>query len=155
MTAGERYNVTATSSLPGSNMSTVPQKRSYKLEEYLALEATARDKHEYYRGEIFLMAGGSIRHGKISGNIYYQLRLQLKDKRCQPYVSDQRVAAKKYPLHTYPDVSVVCREFMTDPIDTQAIVNPHTLFEVLSPSTEKYDRGQKFSFYRSLSSLRE
>jgi Uma2 family endonuclease len=136
-------------------MSSVPQKRSYKLEEYVALEADSSERHEYYRGEIFLMAGGSVRHGMISGNIYHHLRLQLKGKRCQPFISDQRVAVKKYPLHTYADVFVVCGEVLTDPTDKQAIANPQVLFEVLSPSTEKYDRGEKFAFYRSLPSLRE
>ncbi|MCE9527608.1 MAG: Uma2 family endonuclease, partial [Planctomycetales bacterium] len=70
-------------------MSSIPKKRIYNLEEYLALEASSPEKHEYYRGEVFLMAGGSVQHGIIIGNIYHQLRLQLKGKRCFPLVNDQ------------------------------------------------------------------
>jgi Uma2 family endonuclease len=134
-------------------MSVVPQKRLYKLEEYLDLEKVSPDKHEFYRGEIFLMAGASIRHGIINGNLYHHLRLQLKGQPCQPYISDQRVAVRKYPLHTYPDVSVVCGKPITDPVDRHAIINPQFLFETLSPSTEKYDRGKKFEFYQAIETL--
>ena len=134
-------------------MSSVPHKQIYKLEEYLAIEKASPDKHEFYRGEIFLMAGATIRHSVICGNLYLHLRLQLKGNPCQPYISDQRIAVRKFPLHTYPDVSVVCGKPVVDPVDKCAIINPKVLFETLSPSSEKYDRGQKFEFYQEIPTL--
>ncbi len=136
-------------------MSTVPNSQYYSLEEYLAREEVAEEKHEFYRGEIFLMSGGSPGHNRIAGNIFGQLYLQLRGKPCQPYNSDQRIAVKKYPLHTYPDISIICGKLVLDTADKQAATNPHTLFEVLSPTTESYNRGRKFEFYRSLPSLQE
>jgi Uma2 family endonuclease len=136
-------------------MSTVPQKRLYKLDEYLDLEKSSPEKHEFYRGEIFLMAGASVKHNRIARNLLAHLTFQLRGKKCEPFGSDLRIAVKNYPLHTYPDISVICGELVMDSTDKQAASNPHTLLEVLSPSTEKYVRGQKFKFYRSLSSLRE
>ncbi|MCE9529176.1 MAG: Uma2 family endonuclease, partial [Planctomycetales bacterium] len=84
-----------------------------------------------------------------------QLYTQLRGKPCQPFNSDQRIAVKKFSLHTYPDVSVICGKLVLDAVDQQAATNPHSLFEVLSRSTESYDRGLKFEFYRSLPSLQE
>ncbi len=136
-------------------MSTVPHKQFHTLEEYLALEAVSEDRHEFYRGEIFQMAGGSIRHNRIARNLLVELTLQLKGKPCEPFGSDLRIAAKKYPLHTYPDLSVICGKLVTDATDKHAATNPHTLLEILSPSTENYDRGQKFEFYQALPSLQE
>ncbi len=136
-------------------MSTVPNSQYYSLEEYLAREEVAEEKHEFYRGEIFLMSGGSPRHNRIAVNVLGQLYVQLRGKPCQPYNSDQRIAVKKYPLHTYPDISIICGKLVLDTADKQAATNPHTLFEVLSPTTESYNRGRKFEFYRSLPSLQE
>lgn len=136
-------------------MSTIPQKRSYKLEEYFALEQASSEKHEFYRGEIFLMAGASVRHNRITRNLLALLTFQLRGKPCEPFGSDLRIAVKTYPLHTYPDISVICGGPVMDSIDKHAATNPHTLIEVLSPSTEKYDRGDKFTLCRSLASLRE
>lgn len=136
-------------------MSSVPIFQNYSLEEYLAREEVAEEKHEFYRGEIFLMSGGSPRHNTIIVNTITALHNQLRGKSCRPFPSDQRIAVKNYPLHTYPDVSVICGKLVLDAVDKQAVTNPHTLFEVLSPSTESYDRGQKFEFYRSLPSLQE
>lgn len=136
-------------------MSSVPKFQYYSLEEYLAREEVAEEKHEFYRGEIFLMSGGSPRHNRIAVNVLGQLYVQLRGKPCQPYNSDQRIAVKKYPLHTYPDISIICGKLVLDTADKQAATNPHTLFEVLSPTTESYNRGRKFEFYRSLPSLQE
>lgn len=136
-------------------MSTVPQKRLYKLEEYFVLEQASSEKHEFYRGEIFLMAGASLRHNRIARNILAQLTFQLRGKPCEPFGSDLRIAATTFPLHTYPDISVICGDPVMDDVDKHAATNPHTLIEVLSPSTEKYDRGEKFTLCRSLTSLRE
>lgn len=136
-------------------MSTVPSKRFVTPAEYLALEEAASSKHEYYRGEIFDMAGGSIRHNEISGNIYFRLRSALQHGRCRPYNSDQRVKSQGPGLYTYADTFVVCGELKTDELNAETITNPSVIFEVLSPSTESYDRGQKFEFYQQIDSLRD
>ncbi|HET6425661.1 MAG TPA: Uma2 family endonuclease [Planctomycetaceae bacterium] len=122
--------------------------------EYLERERSAPTKSEYFRGEIFLMAGGSEAHNLISLNIGTALNNALADRPCRVYPSDQRYACPT-GLITYPDVSVVCgeREYLDDRHDT--LLNPLVLVEVLSASTEGYDRGKKFEHYRTISSLRE
>ena len=135
-------------------MSAVPKPR-YTFEEYLARERVAPGKSEYYRGEIFAMAGGSVRHNTIGGNVFASLRGHLRGSPCRPCNSDQRIRIPANGLSTYPDVSVVCSEIQTDTLDHDAIVNPRVIFEVLSNSTESYDRGKKFDLYRQLDSLQE
>ena len=135
-------------------MSTVP-KTVMSEAEYLAFERQSRDKHEFYLGETFAMAGASRRHNLITLNIGGELRDRLKDRRCEAYVGDMRVRVKPTGLYTYPDVVVVCGdpEFLDSDVDT--LLNPTLLIEVLSDSTEKDDRGTKFKSYRQLPSLRE
>ncbi len=135
-------------------MSAVP-KQQFTFEEYLAKERAAEGKSEYYRGQIFAMAGGSPRHNTISVNITSSLRGRLRGSPCRPFNSDQRIRIQANGLTTYPDVSVVCGEFQVDSVDRDAIVNPRVIFEVLSQSTESYDRGKKFELYRQLDSLEE
>ena len=135
-------------------MSAVP-KHQFTFEEYLAKERVAEGKSEYYRGQIFAMAGGSPRHNTISVNISSSLRGRLRGSPCRPFNSDQRIRIQTNGLTTYPDVSVICGEFQVDSVDRDAIVNPRVIFEVLSPSTESYDRGKKFELYRQLDSLEE
>ena len=135
-------------------MSTVP-KSVMSEAEYLAFERQSRDKHEFYLGETFAMAGASRRHNLITLNIGGELRDRLKDRRCEAYVGDMRVRVKPNGLYTYPDVVVVCGdpEFLDSDVDT--LLNPTLLIEVLSDSTEKNDRGTKFKQYRQIPSLRE
>ncbi|HUQ71770.1 MAG TPA: Uma2 family endonuclease, partial [Planctomycetaceae bacterium] len=111
-------------------------------------------KSEYYRGEIFAMAGASEVHNIIVGNLIRHLGNALEGRPCQVYPSDMRV---KCPtgLLTYPDVSIVCGERKFDDEQRDTLLNPRVLFEVLSPSREAYDRGKKFRHYRTLPSLRE
>jgi Uma2 family endonuclease len=135
-------------------MSAVP-KKSYTLDEYLALERVAPYKSEYYHGQIFAMSGGSPRHNTISGNTFAGLRGRLRGTPCRPYNSDQRIRIPANGLSTYPDVSVVCGELQLDTQDRDAIVNPRVILEVISQSTERYDRGKKFDLYRQLDALRE
>lgn len=135
-------------------MSAIPNPR-YTLEEYLARERVAEEKSEFYRGEIFAMAGGSPRLNTISLNIASALKAKLRAGSCRSFGSDQRLRIPANGLSTYPDVTVVCGELQYDEIDTDAIVNPRLLCEVLSPSTEDYCRGRKFVLYRQLESLRE
>ena len=135
-------------------MSAVPVTQ-YTLAEYLAREETAVGKSEFYRGNIFAMAGGTSQHSKIGGNIFGRLFSRLGGMPCQPCNSDQQIRIPKNGLLTYPDVSVVCGEFQFDPLAPHAINNPSVIFEVLSKSTEHYDRTEKFELYRDLESLRE
>lgn len=124
-------------------------------EEYLALERKAEYKSEYLHGEIFAMSGASRKHNVITWNIGNQLGPQLRGKPCEGYQSDMRVKVRASGLYTYPDVVIVCGEpeFEDDHVDT--LLNPTLLVEVLSPSTERYDRIAKTSYYRTLDSVKE
>ncbi|MFY7997925.1 MAG: Uma2 family endonuclease [Candidatus Kapaibacteriota bacterium] len=124
----------------------------FTIEEYLEREEKAAYKSEYYKGEIFAMAGGTPPHSAISVNILYALMGRLR-KKCRVYGSDMRVHIPVEQLFTYPDISVVCgkREFFRD----KALMNPVVIVEVLSDSTEDYDRGTKFKLYGKIASLRE
>jgi Uma2 family endonuclease len=124
-------------------------------EEYLALERKAEYKNEYVDGEIVAMTGASRKHNLIAINISGELRQQLKGRPCETYSGDMRVRIPSTRLYTYPDVVVVCDEpqFEDDYVDT--LLNPTVIIEVLSESTELYDRGKKFGYYRTLESLAE
>lgn len=137
-------------------MSALPQKKFVSPEEYLAAERESLEKHEYFDGEIFLMSGASDEHNTINGNAFASLHQQLRKRPCKVYQSDMRVFIPKTGLYTYPDIAVVCDkpEFLPDgKLDT--LTNPILIVEVLSDSTEDYDKGAKFDNYRSLESLRE
>jgi Uma2 family endonuclease len=123
--------------------------------EYLALERKSQTKHEYYKGEMFAMASAKRVHSVIAGNIMGQLYIQLKDKPSIAFNSDMRVQVKANGLYTYPDISTLCGEekYLDEKEDT--LLNPSLIVEVLSESTETYDRGKKFILYRELESLRE
>jgi len=136
-------------------MSTAPSKRKFTIAEYLAFEENALAKHEFYQGEIFAMAGATIRHNEISGNIYHGLRGYLRGKSCRPYGSDLRVRVQRAGLYTYTDTVVIGGPIERDQDDPEAATNPRVIFEVLSRSTENYDRGKKWEFYQQLDSLRE
>lgn len=123
--------------------------------EYLEHERVATIKSEYYAGEVFAMAGASRRHNSITGNMFAALYNKLADSSCRPFLSDQRIRISELDLGTYPDLSVVCGKLEGDKVDTEAITNPRVLVEVLSDSTESYDRGKKFDFYRQIDSLEE
>jgi Uma2 family endonuclease len=129
------------------------RKRRYKPEEYLELERAADYKSEYIDGEIYAMTGGSEEHNVITGNIFAALHTQLQDRPCRVYVNDMRVGVSAAEMYTYPDVVAVCgpRLFAEGQRDT--LLNPTVICEVLSPSTEAYDRGYKFAYYRRLESL--
>ena len=130
-------------------------KRNYTIEEYLEMEKASVEKHEYYKGEIFMMAGGKVNHGRISGNLYHQLRLKFSGGPCEPFNSDNGIHIPINSLFTYPDVSVVCGPLETLNNDNLNILNPKVIFEVLSPSTRNYDRSEKFRLYRDIPSLME
>jgi Uma2 family endonuclease len=127
----------------------------YSPEQYLALERQAQYRSEYVNGGIFAMSGASREHNLISLNMASELRAQLRGQPCEVYMSDMRVKVSSTGMYTYPDVVAVCDEprFEDDHVDT--LTNPTLIIEVLSPSTEGYDRGEKFAHYRRLESLRE
>ena len=125
------------------------------VEEYLALERQAPHKSEYFNGEMFALSGASRRHNLIALNIGAELRDQLKQRPCEVYTSDMRVKISHTGLYTYPDVVVVCEEPVFEDVDVDTLLNPIVLVEVLSKSTEDYDRGGKFEQYRTLTSLQE
>ena len=124
-------------------------------EQYLEIEREAEYKSEYCRGEMFAMAGAREAHNRLVWNLVANLGAQLRSGRCTGYPSDMRVLVSATGLYTYPDAIVVCGEpkFLDDRRDT--LLNPTLIVEVLSPSTEAYDRGRKFDHYRSIESLRE
>jgi Uma2 family endonuclease len=130
-------------------------KTRYTAEEYLALEHKAAYKSEYDNGFITAMAGATKNHNQLAGNLYRKLGDQLEDRPCAVYISDMRVRVSPTGLFTYPDVVAVCGEaqYLDDEADT--LLNPTMIAEVLSPTTEQYDRGGKFWHYRHLSSLKE
>src|ERR1035437_2680213 len=135
-------------------MSTPP--KSYLTEEqYLEIERKAEYKSEYFQGEMFAMAGARWTHNLLVGNAYFALRQQLGKRPCTVVSNDTRVRVNPSGLYTYPDVVVVCDEpqFADERRDT--LLNPTLIVEVLSESTEAYDRGQKFELYRPLESLSE
>jgi Uma2 family endonuclease len=132
-----------------------PAKR-YTPEEYYRLERDASIKSDYYDGEMFDTVGGATRHSLIVMNIGGELRQRLKGNPCAPYDSNQRLKITATGLRVYPDVSVYCGPLEYDEEDANAetATNPIVLFEVLSPSTEVYDRGFKAENYRRIASLR-
>lgn len=124
-------------------------------EEYLALEERSGTKHEYLRGEMIAMAGGTPEHAALQAAMIIALGNALRGKPCRVYSSDLRVRVRETDLGTYADVTVVCGRLETSPDDRDGAINPVLIVEVLSDSTESYDRGAKFAHYRHLASLRE
>ena len=129
--------------------------RPITLAEYEARERTALTKSEYYRGEMFAMAGGSPEHSLVATNFTREAGNQLKGKPCVPYNSDLRIKVEASGLYTYPDASIVCGPLQFAPEVAGTVMNPSVIVEVLSESTESYDRGKKSFHYRRLESLRE
>jgi Uma2 family endonuclease len=127
----------------------------YTFDEYRRFEATANTKHEYLDGQILAMAGGTPEHAGLAAAVIEHLGSQLVGGSCQIFTSDLRVRVLATGLATYPDVTVVCGALERDPEDGNGATNPTLLVEVLSPSTEHYDRGEKAAHYRRIPSLRE
>ena len=119
------------------------------------MERAAPFKSEFFGGEMFAMAGGSPMHSLIAANLIGELRIRLKGRPCKPFTSDLRLKVEATGLFTYPDVSVICGPLQFGAGTDDTVVNPTLLIEVLSDSTEAYDRGEKFQHYRQLPALRE
>ncbi len=121
--------------------------------DYLALERRAETKSEYLNGHIYAMSGASQEHNTIVFNLARRIGNQLDGKPCRGYVNDMRVKVNPTGLYTYPDVIVVCGEPRFEDADVDTLLNPKVIIEVLSDSTETYDRSGKFAHYRALESL--
>jgi Uma2 family endonuclease len=133
----------------------LPEKQYVTPEQYLESERLALEKHECYLGEIFAMSGASFRHNQIFKNTYGTLYSKLKGKPCQPYGSELRIHIPGNSLYTYPDISIICgTPEMTDTVK-DTVTNPSIIIEILSKSTYDYDKGQKFTLYRDIDSLKE
>ncbi len=123
--------------------------------EYLASERHAEIKREFIAGEVFAMAGGTPAHSLIATNLLGELRNRLRGQPCVPYNSDLRLKVQASGLYTYPDVLIICGPLQFTDEQKDTIVNPTVIAEVLSDSTEAYDRGKKFEHYRRIPTLRE
>jgi Uma2 family endonuclease len=137
-----------------TSMSTV-SKPLLTPQEYLAIEREAKHKSEYFGGEMFAMAGASSEHNLVAANIIASLVNQLRGRPCQTYTSDMRVLIRATGLFTYPDATVVCGPPQLFDNRRDVLLNPKVVVEVLSRSTESYDRGAKFDNYRRMESLQE
>lgn len=123
--------------------------------EYLALERKSEIRSEYIAGRVFAMSGASRRHNLIAGNLYREINTQLRGRPCEAYVSDMRVKVSPTGMYTYPNIAALCGEPRFEDTDGDTLLNPAVIVEVLSDSTEAYDRGEKFAHYRRLETLRE
>ena len=137
-------------------MSALPRESTHMTEvEYLAFERASEIKHEFLDGQVYAITGASRAHNIVCLNVAASLHTQLRQKPYETYPSHMRLKVQASGLYTYPDVTIVCGEpqFADGEFDT--LLNPTLLIEVLSPSTESYDRGKKFQQYRQLESLQE
>ncbi|PZO41140.1 MAG: hypothetical protein DCF19_10395 [Pseudanabaena frigida] len=129
--------------------------KTYTPEEYLELETTATTRNEYRNGEIIPMTGGTPTHNEIIGALTVILRLALKGKPLQVFVTDQRLWIPERQIHTYPDAMVVPRPILLQEGRKDTVTQPIFIAEVLSNSIKNYDRSEKFSDYRTISSFQE
>lgn len=137
-------------------MTAMPQPSMAMTEaEYLDFEQKSDLRHEYINGEVFAMTGASENHTLISGNLVTALNIALRTRPCKVYPIDMRVKVIPSTLYTYPDVSVVCGDSHFSDNEFATLLNPNVIIEVLSPSTEAYDRGKKFQEYMKIPSMQE
>lgn len=130
-------------------MTALPKsEKVYTPEEYLALERESAERHEFFDGEVYQMAGESLSHSRICVNLTIEVGTQLRGQRCEALSPNMNVRASTASLFSYPDLTIVCGEPQFHDRKRDVIVNPRVIFEVLSPSTERYDRGRKFQRYR-------
>jgi Uma2 family endonuclease len=130
--------------------------RKMTMEEYIEFDKNSIDRYEYFAGEVFAMAGGSPEHARIGVNVTTRLFMRLLGGKCEVFNSDMHLKVPAALPYRYPDASVVCGEPIFEELQgIQMLVNPLVLIEVLSPSTEGYDLGKKFTEYKSIASFRE
>jgi len=131
------------------------KKRHFTVAEYLEMEKASQEKHEYFQGEIFSMAGASTNHNEIFTNVFLEIGGKLKGKPCRPYGSDLRTQITANGLFTYPDISIYCNGLNQSEIDDESFIEPTVIIEILSPSTKDYERGHKFDLYKDIPTLKE
>lgn len=136
-------------------MLTETPKKTYTLEEYRQLEESAEFRNEYHNGEIIAITGGSINHNRIIGNIFAYLKFALRAKNAEVFMTDLRLWIPRYRRGTYPDVMVISGEPVFNEKRNDEILNPSLIIEVLSKSTQEYDKADKFRFYRSIPEFSE
>jgi len=136
-------------------MSAMPKQHKLTVDEYFAIEEKAERKSEFFNGEMFLVAGASRQHNALTRNLTAALHLRLMSSNCRVFVADQRVKIDRTGLYTYPDLLIVCGtpEYASENPNT--LTNPKVVIEVLSNSTERYDRTTKFRQYKKLNSVQE
>jgi Uma2 family endonuclease len=136
-------------------MSSQPQHK-YTLEEYFALELASEEKYEFWNGEVFCMSGASLAHNQITMNIGTEASVQLRAHGCQVLPADMRVKVPTYPPYRYPDLTALCGQPEIEQLGgLDMLLNPALIIEVLSKSTEGFDRGDKFTYYKSIASFSE
>jgi Uma2 family endonuclease len=136
-------------------MTAIPKPRKLTVAEYFAIEEKTEHRSEFFDGEMFAMAGASREHNVIMRNLVGTLYGQLKGSANELFASHQRVKVESSGLYTYPDLLIVCAPAEYAPENRNTLINPKVVIEVLSPSTERYDRTTKFRFYKKLPSLME
>ncbi|AVH64765.1 Uma2 family endonuclease [Nostoc sp. 'Peltigera membranacea cyanobiont' N6] len=136
-------------------MQTQTPKTYYTPEEYLQLEETSESKNEYRDGEIVSMPGGTTNHNEIAGNFYANFKLTMRGKNYKIYMGDVKLWIQRYRIYIYPDVMVISGKPIYEGNGTTQVTNPSIIVEVLSNSTQNYDRTNKFRFYRSIPELQE
>jgi Uma2 family endonuclease len=131
-------------------------KQIYSLEEYIELEKSTNEKFEFWNGNVWSMSGASFNHNRIVQNLNFEVESQLREKGCQSFPSDMRIKVPSYSPYRYPDLTALCGEAEIEKLHgLDLLVNPQLIVEVLSDSTEAFDRGDKFSFYKSIESFTE
>src|ERR1044072_8315019 len=123
--------------------------------EYLEIERKAEFRSEYIAGRMHAMSGASPQHNQIAGNFYREVSSQFRSRNCRVFIIDVRLKVSPTGMYTYPDVTAVCGEARFEDQHVDTLLNPTVIIEVLSESTEAYDRGEKFAQYRRIESLRE
>ncbi len=136
-------------------MAAARQPQLYSPDEYLALEEQTDLRHEFLDGSVVAMSGSSVAHNLIVGNVFAELKLALKQKPCRVFSADLKVTLERRRYYFYPDVFVICGEIEFDGKREDAVRNPAVIVEVLSPSTQAFDKTEKFELYRALPSLQE
>ena len=136
-------------------MLSATETKYYTPEEYLALEETSEDKNEYRQGEIIPMVGATTNHNQIAGNFYRRFPLTINNQDYYTYMETVRLWLSDYSIYTYPNVMVIKGQPLYQGNSQSNVINPLIIVEVLSNSTQAYDRGDKFKFYRSLPTFQE
>lgn len=137
-------------------MSAIRKPRKLTEEQYLAIEAEAEIRSEFYDGEMFAMAGANFAHNRIKENLSTEIGIRLKGGSCQSFSSEMRVKVKATGLYTYPDIIIVCGEPEFERLSgVDTLLNPRVIIEIASKSTEGYDRGPKFKQYKRLATVKE